>query len=59
MRNQLMLKPEEESQNTIDTRNPHRKLPHRVTYNAEGLEGKQFHTHLYPVTEREDAPLFV
>ena len=59
-----MLKPEEESQNTIDTRNPHRKLPHRklphrVTYNAEGLEGKQFHTHLYPVTEREDAPLFV
>lgn len=45
--------------NTIDTRNPHRKLPHRVTYNAEGLEGKQFHTHLYPVTEREDAPLFV
>ena len=49
-----MLKPEEESQNTIDTRNPH-----RVTYNAESLEGKQFHTHLYPVTEREDAPLFV
>lgn len=54
-----MLKPEEESQNTINTSNPHRKLPHRVTYNAEGLEGKQFHTHLYPVTEREDAPLFV
>ena len=54
-----MLKPEEESQNTFDTRNPHRKLPHRVNYNAEGLEGKQFHTHLYPVTEREDAPLFV
>ena len=56
-----MLKPEEESQNTIDTRNPHRKLPHHVTYKcfSEGLEGKQFHTHLYPVTEREDAPLFV